>query len=144
MLDRPEMVAAWTAQLRRVLSEQAEYVAKIRRDAEAMWRANPPEGYTSFEAWWRHKWVSAPFGEIQEHLERAAELTFRAEARYRRGRHEIPAARQQAKQARQAPALPRRTDAGPGRAGGGRAGSGPEPVSFMEMVTDTDRRKWSA
>jgi hypothetical protein len=107
MLDHPEMVEAFAAQLRRVLSDQAEYVARIRRDAEAMWKANPPEGYSSFEAWWRHRRVSSPFAEIQAHIEQAATLTFRLEARYRRGRHEIPAARQAAAQARQAPALPR-------------------------------------
>lgn len=105
MLDAPEMVEAFATQLRKVLAAQADYVARIRRDAEAMWKANPPEGYSSFEAWWRHRWVTGPFGEIQEHLEEAAALTFRLEARYRRGRHEIPAARQAAKQAKQAPAL---------------------------------------
>lgn len=109
MLDRPEIVAAFAVQLRQALTAQAEYVARIRRDAEAMWQANPPEGYSSFETWWRHRWVTGPFGEIQEHIEAAATLTFRLEARYRRGRHEIPAARQAAAQAKQAqaPALPR-------------------------------------
>ncbi|MGV9535041.1 hypothetical protein ACWEU6_21980 [Streptosporangium sandarakinum] len=108
MLDSPEMVGAFAAQLRRVLSDHAEYVARIRRDAEAMWEANPPQGYGSFEAWWRHRWVTSPFGEIQELLQRAAALTFQLEARYRRGRHEIPAARQAAAQARQqGPALTR-------------------------------------
>ncbi|WP_214415637.1 hypothetical protein [Sphaerisporangium fuscum] len=107
MLDRPEMVEAFAAQLRRVLSDQADFVARIRRDAEAMWKANPPDGYGSFEAWWRHRWVRSPFAEIQEHLEKAATLTFRLEARYRRSRHEIPARREAAAQAKQAPALPR-------------------------------------
>lgn len=96
MLDEPEMMAAFAAQLRKVLAGQAEYVARIRRDAEAMWRENPPEGYSSFEAWWRHRWVTSPFAEIQEHLEEAAKLTFRLEARHRKGRHEIPARRQAA------------------------------------------------
>jgi hypothetical protein len=105
MLNNPPMVEAFTTQLRGILSEQADYVARIRRDAEAMWRENPPPGYSSFEAWWRHRWVTGPFGQIQEHLEKAAELTFRLEARYRRGRHEIPTARQAAAQAKQAPAL---------------------------------------
>lgn len=106
MLDRPEMVAAFASQLRRVLSDQGDWVARIRRDAEAMWKANPPAEYGSFEAWWRHRWVTGPFGEIQDHLEKAATLTFRLEARYRRGRHEIPAARQAAREARQTTALP--------------------------------------
>jgi hypothetical protein len=101
MLDEPEMVAAFAAQLRQALSSQADYVARIRRDAEAMWQANPPAGYSNFEAWWRHRWVSSPFGEIQALLEKAATLTFQLEGRYRRGRHEIPAARQAAAQARQ-------------------------------------------
>ncbi|MFD8533863.1 hypothetical protein ACFV0L_41290 [Streptosporangium canum] len=106
MLDRPEMMEAFAGQLRRALTDYADHVARIRRDAEAMWQANPPEGYGSFEAWWRHRWVASPFGEIQDLLEKAATLTFRLEARYRRGRHEIPATRQAAKQAKQAPALP--------------------------------------
>lgn len=101
MLDRPEMVEAFARQLRQVLSAQADYVARIRRDAEAMWKANPPDGYHNFEAWWRHRWVRGPFAEIQAHLEKAAKLTFALEARYRRGRHEIPAARQAAAQAKQ-------------------------------------------
>ncbi|MET8145681.1 hypothetical protein ABZU32_35720 [Sphaerisporangium sp. NPDC005288] len=138
MLDRPEMVEAFATQLRRLLSEQAEYVARIRRDAEAMWRANPPEGYGSFEAWWAHRRVASPFAEIQQHIEKAARLTFALEARYRRRRHEIPAARQAAAQARQAPALPR------GQAAAGRPGqprprrSRPAPAAaedgFMDMI----------
>ncbi|CNF62797.1 Uncharacterised protein [Mycobacterium tuberculosis] len=98
MLDRPEMVEAFTAQLRKLLGSHADYVARIRRDAEAMWDANPPAGYSTFEAWWRARWVKGPLAEIQEHLEKAAALTFKLEARYRRGRHELPAARQAAKQ----------------------------------------------
>lgn len=107
MLDQPEMVEAFATQLRRVLAEQAEFVARIRRDAEAMWRANPPQGYGSFEAWWRHRWVAGPFADIQDHIEAAAKLTFHLEARYRRGRHEIPAARLAAAQAKQQAALTR-------------------------------------
>lgn len=107
MLDDPAMTEAFATQLRQVLNAQAEYVAKIRRDAEAMWKANRPEGYGSFEAWWRHRWVTSPFAAIQDHIEQAAKLTFDLESRYRRGRHEIPAARQAAalekKQAKQAP-----------------------------------------
>jgi hypothetical protein len=137
MLNRPEMVEAYAAQLRRVLSDQAEAVARIRRDAEAMWAANPPEGYTSFEAWWRHRWVTSPFAAIQEHLEAAAKLTFQLEARYRRGRHEIPATRQAAAQARQAPALTRSTDtadrpAQP-RSAGARAAPPPDG-DFMNLI----------
>lgn len=117
MLNRPEVVAAFAVQLRRQLSSYAEFVAAIRRDAEAMWQANPPEGYGSFEAWWRHRWVASPFADIQEHLEEAAKLTFKMEARYRRGRHEIPAARQAAAAAKNQPptlgAASRRTSAGP-------------------------------
>ncbi|WP_433250437.1 hypothetical protein ACQPYK_04155 [Streptosporangium sp. CA-135522] len=133
MLDRPEMVDAFTSQLRRSLSDQAEWLSRIRRDAEAMWKANPPEGYSSFEAWWRHRRIAGPFGEIQELLEKAATLTFQLEARYRRGRHEIPAARQADAQAKQAPELARGTDFAD-RARSAR----PRPVSsdgsFMDMI----------
>ncbi|MGP4030215.1 hypothetical protein [Actinomadura sp. 3N407] len=118
MLDRPEMVEAFSTQLRRVLASHVDYVARIRRDAEAMWDANPPEGYSTFEAWWRARWVKGPLAEIQEHLEAAAALTFKLEARYRKGRHEIPTARQTARQAKgKAPEL----DPGPGP-GSGRFG----------------------
>lgn len=97
MLDEPELVAAFAAQLRGVLASHADYVARIRRDAEAMWDANPPAGYSTFESWWRSRWVKGPLAKIQEHLDEASKLTFKLEARYRRGRHEIPAARQAAK-----------------------------------------------
>ncbi|WP_329405020.1 hypothetical protein [Streptomyces melanogenes] len=107
MLSKPEMVEAFSTQLRGVLKSQAAFVAEVRQEAEAMWKANRPEGYSTFEAWWRHRWVVGPFREIQEHLEEAAKLTFDLEARYRRGRHEIPAARQAAalekKQAKESP-----------------------------------------
>ncbi|MEU0002432.1 hypothetical protein ABZ069_36590 [Streptomyces microflavus] len=96
MLSKPEMVEAFATQLRGVLKSQAQFVADVRQEAEAMWKANRPEGYGSFEAWWRHRWVVGPFREIQEHLEEASKLTFDLEARYRKGRHEIPAARQSA------------------------------------------------
>lgn len=142
MLNRPEVVAAFAAQLRRQLGSYAEFVQVIRRDAEAMWAANPPEGYGSFEAWWRHRWVASPFAEIQEHLEEAAKLTFKMEARYRRGRHEIPAARQAAAAAKnQPPALgqaSRRTQAGPGQAAprsfGKGEGSEQGGGDFMNLV----------
>ncbi|WP_328565278.1 hypothetical protein [Streptomyces coelicoflavus] len=114
MLTKPEMVEAFATQLRGVLKTQAAFVEDVRTEAEAMWKANRPDGYSSFEAWWRHRWVVGPFREIQEHLEEAAKLTFDLEARYRKGRHEIPAAKQAAalekKRAKQAPAVP----AGPG------------------------------
>ncbi|MEU4410801.1 hypothetical protein AB0F88_40375 [Streptosporangium sp. NPDC023963] len=147
-LNRPEMMEAWTAQLRRVLSEHADYVARTRRDAEAMWKANPPEGYGTFEAWWRHIWVTGPFAEIQDHIEKAAKLTFALEARYRRGRHEIPAKRQAAAQARQAPALTHRTES-TGRPAQSRLAEprAPAPeVGFMDMIHKDrgDRRKRSA
>ncbi|GIH91913.1 hypothetical protein ACFFMN_34100 [Planobispora siamensis] len=144
MLDDPAMMEAFATQLRRRLAEQANYVAHIRRDAEAMWKENPPEGYGSFEAWWRHRWLSGPFGEIQAHLEEAAKLTFRLEARYRRGRHEIPARRQAAAEARQARALPAglsaaARDAQPAPA---RAQAGPPEKPFLEMLRE--RRERSA
>ncbi|MFI6498712.1 hypothetical protein [Nonomuraea typhae] len=116
MLDRPEMVEAWSAQLRSALTGYVDYVARIRRDAEAMWAENPPPEYGSFEAWWRHHKVSAPFAQLQEHLEEAAKLTFRLEARYRRNYHEIPDKRQATAQAKQlaqhAAALPEAERAG--------------------------------
>ncbi|MDT9686402.1 hypothetical protein RND61_30670 [Streptomyces sp. TRM76323] len=137
MLTKPEMVEAFSTQLRGVLKSQAAFVAEVRQEAEAMWKANRPEGYSSFEAWWRHRWVVGPFREIQEHLEEAAKLTFDLEARYRKGRHEIPAARQAAalekKQAKQAPQI-----------SGGSAAVPPKPVEpptagsaprdFLELV----------
>ncbi|MEV4180153.1 hypothetical protein AB0J28_01740 [Streptosporangium canum] len=101
MLDRPEMVEAWSTQLRTSLAEYVDYVSRIRRDAEAMWAANPPKDYGSFEAWWRHHKVAAPFAKLQEHLEEAVKLTFQVAAQHRRQRHELPAARQAAALARQ-------------------------------------------
>ncbi|MFB8044165.1 hypothetical protein ACFC8F_23125 [Streptomyces hydrogenans] len=96
MLTAPELVEAFSTQLRGVLKAQASFVAEVRQEAEAMWKANRPEGYGSFEAWWRHRWVCGPLREIQDHLETASKLTFELEARYRKGRHELPAARQAA------------------------------------------------
>ncbi|NAS27467.1 hypothetical protein GT755_38100 [Herbidospora sp. NEAU-GS84] len=145
-LDSPERVSAFATQLRRVLSDQADWVASIRREAEAMWKNNPPEEFSTFEAWWRHRWVTSPFGEIQEHLEEAAKLTFALEARYRRGRHEIPARRQAAAEARQAARSGRmapqlgRDSQSPGRAGHQPARPGPArspqdaPVNFMDLI----------
>ena len=150
MLNRPEIVEAFSTQLRRQLSTYAEFVAAIRRDAEAMWRANPPEGYGSFEAWWRHRWVASPWAEIQEHLEAAAKLTFKAEARYRRGRHEIPAARQAAAAAKAQPALgaaSRRAPAGPPPRSFGKdtsAGSAQQGGDFMDLVNGQRRSGRSA
>ncbi|GAA4600363.1 hypothetical protein GCM10023194_81470 [Planotetraspora phitsanulokensis] len=139
MLDRPELVEAFTAQLRQVLSAQADYVARIRRDAEAMWKANRPEGYSTFEAWWRHRWVTSPFGEIQAHIEKAATLTFELEARYRRGRHEIPAAREAAAQARQVPAIP-----GPQRTAQPKSApraADPPSRDFIDLIRDDGRKR---
>lgn len=98
MLDRPEMVEAFSAQLRGAIAEYAEFVQRIRRDAEAMWDADRPEGYSTFESWFRARWVKGPLRDIQEHLEEAAKATFRLEARYRKGRHEFPAARAAARE----------------------------------------------
>lgn len=145
MLDRPEMMEAFATQLRRSLSDQAERLARIRRDAEAMWEANPPEGYGSFEAWWRHRWVAGPFAAIQDHIEKAATLTFQLEARYRRGRHEIPATRQAAAAAREATAIPqhRTNHAVPGVAA--RPADAPTDAppggDFMSMVRGDGRRR---
>jgi hypothetical protein len=143
MLDRPEMTEAFATQLRQVLNAQAEYVSRIRRDAEAMWRANPPEGYGSFETWWRHRWVTTPFAAIQEHIETAAKLTFELEARFRKGRHEIPdrklAAAELKKQAKQAPAIaPGRAPAAEPRSTGGGAGDGSGLPDFLQLVRQKD------
>lgn len=147
MLDRPEMVAAFSGQLRRVISEYAEYVSRIRRDAEAMWRANPPEGYSSFEAWWRHRWACHPLRSIQRHLEAAAKETFALEARYRRARHEIPERRAQQRAGR--PAIGR--GPAPRQVRPGRGEPPPLPrskprsgeVSFLDLVQGEgqERRK---
>ncbi|GAA3172279.1 hypothetical protein [Nonomuraea roseoviolacea] len=112
MLDRPEMVEAWAGQLRASLAEYVDYVTRIRRDAEAMWKANPPAEFGSFEAWWRHHKVAGPFARLQEHLEEAVKLTFEVAAQHRRQRHEVPAARQAAAQAKQQVALGRGADTG--------------------------------
>lgn len=120
MLSKPEMVDAFATQLRGVLKTQAAFVADVRSEAEAMWKANRPEGYSSFEAWWRHRWVVGPFREIQEHLEEAAKLTFELEARYRKGRHEIPARKQAA-------ALEKKNAKAP-QVGAGSAAVPPKPV----------------
>lgn len=153
MLDSPEMVEAFSGQLRTSLAEYVDYVARIRRDAEAMWRANPPEGYGSFEAWWRHHKVTAPFAKLQEHLEEAVKLTFDLAAQHRRQRHELPAARKAAAEARQeAAALSRGSAAAPRRVsgGGGQPYPRPRPVtpadqdgSFLDMVR-RDRNERSA
>ncbi|MFC8223928.1 hypothetical protein ACFUTY_37890 [Streptomyces sp. NPDC057362] len=139
MLTQPEMVEAFATQLRGVLKSQGQFVAEVREEAEAMWKANRPDGYSSFEAWWRHRWVVGPFREIQEHLEAAAKLTFDLEARYRKGRHEIPAARQAAalekKQAKESPQVTAGTGTVPPKpvepptagAGGGR--------DFLDLVS---------
>ncbi|MEU1731370.1 hypothetical protein [Streptosporangium sp. NPDC020145] len=148
MLATPEMMEAFARQLRKSLADQAEWLARIRRDAEAMWAANPPKGYGSFEAWWRQKWVAGPFGKIQEHIEAAGALTFALEARYRQGRHEIPAARQAAAEAKQAqqqaltrgaaPAArqpaPRAEPRAPAP-----ASSPSEPTDFMGLIQRRDR-----
>ncbi|MER7126716.1 hypothetical protein [Micrococcus luteus] len=149
MLDRPEMVEAWAAQLRRALTEYVDYVSRIRRDAEAMWKANPPEGYGSFEAWWRHYKVTAPFAKIQHHLEEAVKLTFEAAAQHRRQRHDLPATRQAAAQARQQQALTRGTTntasrPAPPRAAEPRAPAAPQGSGdFMDLIR-SDRRNRSA
>lgn len=142
MLNRPEVVAAFAAQLRKSIGSYAEFVAAVRRDAEAMWAANPPEGYSSFEGWWRARWVRGPLRDIQEHLEKAAAATHALEARYRRGRHEIPAARQAAAAAKNQPALgqaSRRMQDGPGQApprsfGKGEGGAEQGGGDFMNLV----------
>lgn len=138
MLDQPEMVAAFAAQLRRSLSDQAEWLARIRRDAEAMWKANPPEGYSSFEAWWRHLRTTSPFAKIQEHIEAAATLTFALEARYRRNRHQIPAERQAAAQEREAAAIPQHRTNYAARGVEARSApvEAPPDGSFMDLVRE--------
>lgn len=134
MLESPAMTEAFASQLRAVLRGQADFVARVRRDAEAMWKANPPAGYGTFEVWWRHRWVTGPFAEIQEHLEKAATLTFELEARYRKGRHEIPAARQAAalakKNGQQAAAVPPGTPPRPVQAPGAPAAGG----GFLDLI----------
>lgn len=136
MLDRPEMVAAFAGQLRRALSEYADYVGRIRRDAEALWAENPPAEFGTFEAWWRHHKVTAPFAAIQDHLEAAAKLTFRLEARYRRNRHEIPDRRQAAMEAKQQAALSRgqRASTAPPSQQGRPSAKSQQDVNFMDMI----------
>ncbi|MER7212426.1 hypothetical protein ABT340_35685 [Streptosporangium sp. NPDC000239] len=141
MLDRPEAMEVFAGQLRGRLAEYVDYVARIRRDAEAMWRANPPAEYGSFEAWWRHHRVTAPFARLQEHLEEAVKLTFELAAQHRRQRHEIPAARAEARQAaaQQQAALTRGT--APARRPTPRAeprapAAAPQSTDFMDLVRE--------
>ncbi|MEO3892205.1 hypothetical protein [Nonomuraea sp. B5E05] len=140
MLDSPEMVEAFSGQLRAALAEYVDYVARIRRDAEAMWRANPPAEFGTFEAWWRHHKVTAPFAKLQEHLEAAVKLTFEVAAQHRRQRFELPAARKAAAEARQEAAAISRGSAVPRRlSGGGQPYPKPRPAaeedgSFLDMV----------
>lgn len=138
MLSKPEAVDAFATQLRGILKSQAAFVAEIREEAEAMWKANPPQGYRSFEAWWRHRWVVGPFREIQEHLEDAAKLTFDLEARYRQGRHELPEARRAAalekKQAKQAPQVTAPPQAPPKPVTPPTAGTAGGTRDFLELV----------
>ncbi|MFI6889925.1 hypothetical protein [Streptosporangium canum] len=143
MLDRPEMVEAFSDQLRAALVEYVDYVARIRRDAEAMWRANPPSEYGSFEAWWRHHKVTAPFAKLQEHLEDAVKLTFEVAAQHRRQRHELPATRKAAVEARQEAAALSRGHSAPRLSGGGQpypkprraAPAADDDGSFLDMVS---------
>src|SRR5919108_3712760 len=148
MLDDPQLVAAFAAQLRFLLRGNADWLAGIRRDAEAMWDANPPEGYGKFEAWWRRRWVKTPMAEIQEHLDKAAALTFALEARHRKGRHELPARKAERKAAKRQ-ALPGESP-GPALGSGGygrrtastsrpQARQG-EPADFMDLVRDRRER----
>lgn len=136
MLDRPEAVEAFSTQLRRSIAEWAEFVARVRRDAEAMWAANPPAEYGSFEAWWRNHKVTAPFRAIQRHLEEAAKETFRLEAQHRRQRHELPAERRAAMEAKQQ----RQLDAGRPSTSGTTSYVRPaereqdEPASFVDLL----------
>lgn len=143
-LKSPEDMAAFTTQLRSRVEDLALLVAGVRRTAEAMWKANPPEGYSTFEAWWRHWWVTSPFAEIQDHLERAAAETFKLEARYRKGRHEIPAKRIAARQQSSGPAL------GSGNYGrrdtsAARPRPNPPPVDegtqFIDLLNNTRRER---
>ncbi|MFD1547046.1 hypothetical protein [Nonomuraea guangzhouensis] len=145
-LNRIEMVQSFTGQLRQHLSAYAAFVGAMRRDAEAMWKANPPEEYGTFEAWWRHQQVAGPFAEIQEHIEAAAKLTFKLEARYRRNRHEIPDRRQAAAEAKEQAALTRGDNPaiGPPPRQQGRAAPRTQPeqeASFMDMVQRGNKRR---
>lgn len=105
LLNSSKAVEIYTKFLRDAINELAVQVAEMRRGAEAMWKANPPEGYNTYQAWWRHLWVTSPFADIQEHLEKAAERTFTLETRYRKGRHEIPDAKLAAARAKLAAAV---------------------------------------
>lgn len=92
MLDSPEKMDAYTAQLRAHLAHYVTSVADVYRDADAMWKANPPAEYGACAAWWNHRQVTGPFAAILKHLEEAMRLTFKVEAEYRRRFHETPEA----------------------------------------------------
>ncbi|MEQ4725052.1 hypothetical protein [Nonomuraea sp. B19D2] len=86
---------------------------------------------------------TAPFAKLQEHLEAAVKLTFEVAAQHRRQRHELPAARKAAAEARQEAAALSRGTATPRRlSGGGQPYPKPRPAapaadedgSFLDMV----------
>ena len=149
LLASPKAMETYTKYLRDAINELAVNVAEMRRGAEAMWRANPPEGYNTFEVWWRHIWVTSPFAELQKHLEEAAALTFKLEARYRKGRHEVPDAKLAAARAKLAAAAVGGGKSSP-QLGGGKYGSRPveqrrsqaggpaagQNSGFMNLVND--------
>lgn len=148
MLDRPDKVSLFAAQMRSMIGYYADLVARVRRDAEAMWAANPPEGYNTFEAWYRERWVKGPLADIQEHLEEAVKATFELEARYRKGRHEMPEARKAkraAKAARKATpqvtARPQQQELGGGGFGRRTAPAPPAASTrFIDVVKHSDSR----
>lgn len=145
MLDRPEMVAAFSSQLRTLLREYAELLGNVGRDAEAMWAENPPPEYGRLEAWWRHLATRRPLRRMQRDLEDAIRQTYALEARYRRNYHQIPKERARSQAQRPAvergpaPRPMRRADQAPPLPTGQDTGE----VSFLDLVR-TQRKGRSA
>jgi hypothetical protein len=132
MLVTPENMEALSGQLRVLIADISEFIGPIRTDAEAMWKANPPEEYGRIEAAVRHRKLASKFRELQEHLEKARTLTFELAAQYRKQRHDVPerkaAAAAEAKARREAAALNRGTPA-PRHLSGGQPYPRPRPAS---------------
>lgn len=155
MLKQPEVVEAFTTQVRHAVNDILIPLSNVRREAEAMWRANPPDGYNSVEAWWHNSRLTSRFAALQEALEKAAALTFELEHDYRERRHERPAAKEavkSAKTAQRGQPLPGRTPSGRLHQGDGQAAHRPPSRShrpgqtppgertFISLLNDEERR----
>ncbi|MEU4235376.1 hypothetical protein AB0F17_64845 [Nonomuraea sp. NPDC026600] len=128
MLVTPENMDALSGQIRALIADLSEFIGPIRMDAEAMWRANPPEEYGRIEAAVRHHKLVSKFAKLQEHLEEARKLTFEVAAQYRKQRHDVPARKAEAAEIKREAAL-NRGPAAPRHLSGGQPYPRPRPAS---------------